>query len=154
MPWCELARECGWCPLCYSGLRGRRAYKGHAGYRPLPDRKLVVQVSLIPRAPKENAPVRLVAPTGDICAVCVLPALTEFLSLLRWDDGAAREPGTIRLSCSNGMLQVWLNDKDGSRSAWLSGPDIGTLLLAAEHGLGDNELVWKRDNGDWKAKRK
>lgn len=154
MPWCDLARECGWCPLCYSGIRGRRAYKGHACYRSLPDRKLVLSMSLIPRAPKEVQAVRLVAPAGAVHASCVLPALTEFLSLLRWDDNAAREPGTIRLSCSNGVLQLWLNDKDSPRSASVTGPDIGTLLLAAEHALSDNSLVWRKDNEGWKGKRR
>jgi hypothetical protein len=73
-----------------------------------------------------------------------LPALAEFLADDRWDDGTLRVPGTLLICCSDGLWKAWLNDKDGGRSAWMSGRTLTGLLDALQDGLQGSCVEWRQ----------
>jgi hypothetical protein len=73
------------------------------------------------------------------------PSIWEFLTLSTWSDGSPRYTGTILLFLDEGSLKLCLKDKNGPRTAFLTGPDPDTLFLAAEEGLATNTLPWRAD---------
>lgn len=75
--------------------------------------------------------------------IASFPTLYAWLCDVKWDDGVARQPGTMLLCVDAGVLKVWLNDKALSRSAWLSGDSLAGLLAAVESGLRDETLAWR-----------
>ncbi len=145
MPTCADGVRSGWCALCYSGRRGRAVYKGHYGYAHVEGRKWSLRMSLLRRSarPTEQAPPPL--PTGSVAVVSCLPALMEFLTLGKWDDGAKRLLGTISVFWKDGSFKSWVNDKDGSRSACVSAPSFDELLLLVERKLTEESLEWRAD---------
>lgn len=72
-----------------------------------------------------------------------LPGLFEFLSLLRWDDGAARETGTVLLLAQDGVWKAWVNDKDAGRSAFLAAPTMAELLTLVDEKLTLDSIDWR-----------
>lgn len=71
------------------------------------------------------------------------PTLHQFLSDTQWDDGGARVPGTLLLFCEQGRYKACLNDRDGSRSVFVSGDSVEAILDALEAGLADDDLEWR-----------
>lgn len=53
--------------------------------------------------------------------------------------------GTLLVSWSEGRFRGWLNDKDATRSAWVSKPTLSDLLASMEEGLAADDLEWRRD---------
>lgn len=72
------------------------------------------------------------------------PAIVEFLSMDVWDDGKRREPGTVMVMFEEGRWKAWVNDKEGKRSAWVSGATLEALWSAVEGGLVEDSLDWRR----------
>jgi len=72
------------------------------------------------------------------------PTLLEFLTLGKWPDGASRERGSMLLCWEDGWFKCWLNDKDGGRSAWLSGESPDALLRHVEAQLSEDRVQWRR----------
>ena len=86
------------------------------------------------------------APVGpaDYCRwMQAHPAICEFLTLASWEGGDARETGTLLLCFGDGQFKCWLNDRDGGRTAWLSGPTVSELLTSAEERLAADTLDWR-----------
>jgi len=134
----------GFCALCYSNVRGRSNYGGHRGYRPSNRRRGLPSMSLIKRA---SAPPAGEASLGDFADVefqAVYPALFEFISLTRWDDGTVRAPGSITVFSEDGRLKACINDKDGLRVAFVAADSVRCLALAIDGGLLDGSLDWRR----------
>lgn len=101
-------------------------------------------MSILKRAARETGPIAPVPVSGSVHAVCVLPALQEFLSLERWDDGSKRRRGTISISLPEDRYVLWANDKDALKSAWISGLTLEEALLSFERGLTECSLEWRR----------
>lgn len=84
---------------------------------------------------------------GEGIVICGLmdayPALTEFVTLDRWDDGNERQTGTVLVCFGDGRWRAWLNDRDGSRSAWVSADSLTGLLGALDLGLREGRLEWR-----------
>lgn len=72
------------------------------------------------------------------------PTLAEFASCTVWEDGGARETGTILLLVDEGRWKVCLNDRALSRSAWVSGDSPCGAFGNAEDGLREERLDWRR----------
>ena len=137
------------CPLCYAGLKGRAAYKGHYGFRghgsrvweepwymALQRRKLEAGTgSLVP------APLPSDGYWGKLSDLC------EWLSVSQWEDGSARATGTLMLFAEDGRWKAWLHDRDGSCGAFVSSDGLGSLLQAV------NKLV-SQPGGDWRPDKK
>jgi hypothetical protein len=74
-----------------------------------------------------------------------LPALTEFLCVGQWDDGAPRDLGTLLLFVGDGRWKCMLRDKDGGRVCFTSAATLEALLTQIERGLVGGGLDWRAD---------
>lgn len=134
-----------WCGQCYANLRGRERHKGHR-WCPAARRKGDEDVAL--RRPGVGGSIDG-GGGGRPPVGCRLtegyPTIFEFLTRDKWDDGKARQRGTLLISWSEGRFRCWLNDKDAARSAWVSQETLSDLLSTAEEGLAGDSLEWRRD---------
>lgn len=80
-------------------------------------------------------------------------ALIEFLTVVEWSAGVPRQPGTVLLFCDGGLWKLWVNDKDSDRSAFVTGPDVLSLLESVERGLREDTLDWRASKRPQKAQR-
>lgn len=136
----------GWCPLCYSGVRGRGTYRGHYGYR-APVRKFWSWRDMAIQRRSVNGVSQCVMPMSSECAFGkAYPSLAEFISRETWEDGSSRTLGTILILCEDGRAKCWLNDKDANVSCWVSGDTVSAALKAAEKAVAG-------PGGDWRAWR-
>jgi len=71
------------------------------------------------------------------------PAIFEFLTCSKWDDGAPRKLGTLTLFFEAGRWKAWVNDKDGSRSACVTASSVEDLVVNIESGLMSGSLDWR-----------
>lgn len=72
------------------------------------------------------------------------PAIFEFLTSDKWDDGKTRQRGTVTVFFEDGRWKAWVNDKDGGRSACVSGKTLDDCITKAEIGLVEDSLDWRR----------
>jgi len=131
------------CPLCYANIRGRSNYKNHRGYiKPHKWRWFPLASYVRPPSPdgKGDGAINL---WPDSAFVRDYPALAEFMSMDRWDDGTAREPTTLLLFASDGRLKACVNDKACNRVAFITGVDLQEVLRLIECGLETNTLDWR-----------
>ena len=75
-----------------------------------------------------------------------LPALVEWLTARKWEDGQKRETGTIMLLAEDGVWKAWLHDRDGKRSCWLSAGSLFDLAMRVDE-------VLRAGAGDWRPDR-
>lgn len=71
------------------------------------------------------------------------PALWEYLSLDRWDDGRSREVASLTLFWGDGRLKCALNDKANKRVLFAAGESLGALLATLESLLASGDAEWK-----------
>jgi hypothetical protein len=90
-------------------------------------------------------------PKRDTSAVRVMPdkiadmfpMLTMFLTQTEWDAETHRMTGTLLVCWADGRWRAWLNDRDGTCSAWLSDVTLAGLLKGLETGLVNDTLEWR-----------
>lgn len=144
----------GWkaCPFCVAGTCGlaisnrkmRGNYKGHRFYRaPAP-----------PTRTQEVFVVAIKRPDGGDGTQSENPVecdlalrwsnLWEFLVDRTYEDGGKRVPGTVLLFREDCWFKALLNDKDTSRIAFCAGDSLEACLDAAELGLRDSKLDWRK----------
>jgi len=74
------------------------------------------------------------------------PALFAFLTEGEWEDGTARETGTAMLMFGDGLLKLWLHDRNGAGStAWASGEALEDALAAADDLIASGKGEWRQD---------
>jgi len=73
------------------------------------------------------------------------PNLYEWMRETTWEDGTKRLTGAIMLTVDNGYLKCWIHDKDGARSAWVSGEGWLALLKKVDESLASGALEWRPD---------
>ena len=81
------------------------------------------------------------SPSGEFPVL--YPALYEFLTLSKWEDGTTRRLGSLSLFVDDSLWKCCLNDKDGPRVAFVSGSSVEEVLQAAEDGIVQSLLVWR-----------
>jgi len=82
------------------------------------------------------------------------PALWEFLTLTRWEDGSPRETGTLFIFVEDGGLKVAVNDREGGLVAFLTSKTFKGLLEAVEKGIREDRLDWRRSRVQAKGRGK
>jgi len=98
------------------------------------------------RKPLVRASGGLPALSADSPLAKSYPALFAFLVEDSWEDGSAREPGTLMLMFGDGLLKVWLHDKNGSGcSCWLSGEALEDVLAGADNVIASGNGEWRSD---------
>ncbi len=145
----DCVREGVFCALCYSGLKGRRPYRGHYGWRQgCNDRPHGVKPVAIQRRDNAGPPDCSGAVAGDgDSPFGDYPDLVDFLCMSKWPDGAPRETGTAMIFCEDLKWKVWLHDRDGKASCFVSANSLGGALGAAEGAVSGQ-------TGDWRPDRK
>ncbi len=74
------------------------------------------------------------------------PALFAFLVEATWDDGSPRETGTVMLLSGDGLVKLWLHDRNGvGSSAWASGEALEDALAAADDLIASGGGEWRPD---------
>lgn len=71
------------------------------------------------------------------------PHIMDFLTQDRWSENVRRELGTLLIVFEDGRFRVWVNDKDGRRTAWCSCESVEGLLDALEANLATDGLEWR-----------
>jgi hypothetical protein len=149
----EIQVQCeDWCALCYANARRRANYRGHYLYRS-PKKKRRYEVGKF--ASKKDA-----KPAGEGGSSNwvvgrfeeLYPAIHEYLSLDRHDDGKKRETATMLVLCDSGMLKAWFNDRDNQRAAWVGATNLEGLFLALEDGLQCDTLEWRPSKAAFKKR--
>jgi len=136
--------EFGWCGLCYSGVRGRRTYKGHARYRPsVPWLKGCGDVPLSKPVRVDSAPPEGAASGGPWDGLAV-PTLCSFLCDRQWADGSPRVAGSLLVFTESGAWKCCLLDKDSDQQAFLTAETFATLLETVDRALESNRVDWKK----------
>lgn len=81
------------------------------------------------------------------------PAINEFITLRRCDDGTARTPATLLLLAEDGVFKVCLNDRQEAASTWASAPSVDEAMEALEGLLATGEAVWRASGQGRPTKR-
>lgn len=134
-----------WCGLCYENIRRRANHKHHRAYR-VPKRVVAEDgdMSMIKRAAKGGAIKGEPAAPSDGWLE-FYPGIQEFLSMTAWEDNAVRVTGTLMLVAEAGLWKLWLHDRDGKRSVWLSGQTLESVAQAAEDVVQGGLADWRPD---------
>lgn len=80
------------------------------------------------------------------------PELVEFLSLERFDDGSARELGTVRLLVEGGRLKACFNDNACERYGFVSLDGLQGMAEALERCLAGDKVDWRQSKQAGKRK--
>lgn len=86
---------------------------------------------------------QVAAPLEDDVQALGYQALVEFIRVEEWMDGSVRTPGTLLLCWGDGRWRLWLNNRDGSETAWVSSDSLEGVLSAANTGLANGDLEWR-----------
>jgi len=74
------------------------------------------------------------------------PAIWEYLTADRWEDGAVRQTSTLQLFGDRGSLKVALKDRENGVICFLSGRDPEEALEALEMALRNGTAEWREDS--------
>lgn len=134
-----------WCGLCYAGRRGRAYYPGHAGHGSRKKERKGHAMGMLKR-PVLRESAGLSCLPNDSPLARSYPALWEFLTLEKWDDGTSRVTGTVRLFAEDGLVKCCANDRDGvGRVCWFSGEALEDVLASLDNALATGEGEWRLD---------
>lgn len=81
---------------------------------------------------------------GELGALA--PALAEFLTAAKWDDGSPRQVGTAMLLVDGVVWKCWVHDRDGRRSCFVSSRTPLELLSSVEDVLANGGGDWRPDD--------
>lgn len=91
----------------------------------------------------------------DAAFVERFPVLYEYLTRDKYEDGKPRQTATISLMIEDGAAKGCLNDRDCSRSVWVTSDSPQSILSALEAALSaDVEPDWRYYQGWGKGKKK
>lgn len=71
------------------------------------------------------------------------PDVWDYLTALVYPDGGRRQSSTLLLCCEDGCVKACLNDRDQSRSLWVSGESLETALEALQRALESGTASWR-----------
>lgn len=71
------------------------------------------------------------------------PALFEFLTVSRWEDGTPRATGTLLLFSDAGVFKFCLNDRDAGLALWVSSSCLLGALESLERALAEGTGEWR-----------
>jgi hypothetical protein len=132
-----------WCGLCYENLRGRGNHPAHNGGRQGPSRKERYGSMGIAKPVPATPGVASMRASGESAFASGHPVLWEYLSAAVYEDGSNRTPSSLLAFVELGLVKICLNDRDLSRTGWVSGVSLEEALIALELKLGDGSLDWR-----------
>ncbi len=135
------------CYYCLEGVRQRRYYPGHRGYRDgiktSPWRASIMQRR---RERDQESGKQQLAALGFAFSQ-EFPSLFEHLSDTTFDDGSERETSTVLLFVDGGQWKACLHDRQEGLSLWVSGATYGDVMSALEADLAAGGGSWRSDRG-------
>lgn len=75
------------------------------------------------------------------------PALFEYLTEDKWEDGKPRPTATLLVFAEQGVFKACVNDRANGVIAWFSDERFQGLLEAVERGLADGTAEWRASKG-------
>jgi len=136
------------CSDCYASVKGRSERPGHRGSRAKGGPKRGRYEMGMLKRPVVRQPDGLPSVPSDSPLARSYPALFAFLVETTWDDDSPRETGTVMLLSGDGLVKLWIHDRDGTgRSAWFSGEALEDVLAAADDALATGSGEWRPDKG-------
>jgi len=78
------------------------------------------------------------------------PAIWDFMTCDRYDDGKARQRSSLTVFCDGAAFKASLNDKEAKCSAFVSGTTFSDVLSVLEAALQDDTADWRSWNGQKK----
>lgn len=81
------------------------------------------------------------------------PALHEYLTLAKWDDGKPRETATLLFFCEDGWWKIMVKDRANARLAFFSGCTWAETLELVDKALECDNVEWRADK-QWGGKKK
>lgn len=147
MDFCKAVQQGEFCALCYSGVKGRRSFRGHYGWR-RDVGLLEVEMSRF----KKKGQTAKTANGGSWDwkkdrLLKEFPTLCDYLSIERFDDGAPRETLTLLVFVEDGSLKVCASDREEGLVTFLTAGSLEALFAALEAGLCEGGLDWRRSRG-------
>jgi len=80
---------------------------------------------------------------ADVALAKTHPALFEFLTCSKHDDGSERKVSTITIFFDAGQFKAFLNDRDSGQSLCVVGPTLASLWIALEASLTSDDPHWR-----------
>jgi len=71
------------------------------------------------------------------------PALFEFLTCTKNDDGSVRKVSTVTFYFDQGQFKCFLNDKDSMKSLCVVAPTMNALWIALEASITSADPGWR-----------
>lgn len=105
-----------------------------------------------PREGRDGADNQVAFGLGDEL-VQRFPNLWEFVSAAAFEDGAARQTGTVLLFTEAGRAKACLNDRECGEVAFVTGDTLSALLVNVEEGLAAEDLDWRPSRAKGGGKR-
>lgn len=102
-----------------------------------------IRMGFISRSLAKAKTVGPMAACADLKLAKEQPALFEFLTCTKNDDGSSRRVSTITLYFDNGQFKAFLNDKDSQKSLCVVAPTVQGLLIALEASVTSDEPQWR-----------
>ena len=136
-----------WCPLCYENVKGKANHKRHLKYRRIVISRRVDVSQFFKKKPVTSAGSNRGVDLTDCLFASRYPALGEYLTLTTCDDGSVRQTSTVLLFQEDGLIKLCINDRDLSRSAFVSGHDLESAFQKLEEGLVTGDLDWRLKKG-------
>lgn len=82
---------------------------------------------------------------NDAVTAKKFPAVYEFMTATRYEDGSARKPSSLLIFASDGQFKAMLKDADHERCLWVAAPTLAEVFVALEACLVDPHAVWRVD---------
>lgn len=90
---------------------------------------------------RQGSPEAFIAPPDPLLKD--RPLLAQAVADLWWDDGTPREPWSLSLNWSLGLVRASLTDKEECRSISSDGETVSKALNALESAMGMPQRPWR-----------
>jgi len=85
---------------------------------------------------------------GRLTGVLVeCPAVTEYLSASKYEDGRPRERAVLSFFVEDGKCKACLNDRDAGETLWRSAEGFEDCLILLETAIVDGTADWRKAAG-------
>ncbi len=130
-----------WCGRCYELVKGKVSKHRSHHYTFAPRRSRGSMGIQRPDKGAGNAggPVK----TDESPIAVGHPVLWEHLTATSYEDGGNRQPSSLLLFVEDGKCKLCLNDRDASRTGWITGATVEEALIAMELALGAGRMDWR-----------
>lgn len=95
--------------------------------------------------PRRNNVGRVISGDVQLCPLAVdHAAIWEYLAECEGNDGKTRLTSTLLVFVEDGLVKLCLNDRQHSRTAWVSAETLTKALAGLDQQLRDDTCEWRR----------